>query len=434
MKKSILFPVLLMACIFCSCEKIVPILENKTNPDEEPVIRNGGIIDRIFDRPNPRPLYLNANEIEQSYSQMGADFGMKLFKYLCENAKDGENVCISPLSLEIALGMLANGVEPEAQRELLDSIAGKDVTSDSLNVWYQKMRSAFQATNSIALANALWTQEGYTINPNFIEVNKASYDAEIGYLDFTQTQEAKDSICQWAYDHTYGQIRELNLPIDPRTRLVLANATWFSANWSQQFGIIFEELGFEEQTFKRSDGQISHIEEMMRKIGTYKYAEDSSYRLIDIPIGWYNFSMLVALPNEGLTPNEILPKLDWNLPTYNTFVELRLPKFSFKTTNELKLPLKELGIRKAFEPYRLTGINRELQVGFVNQDISVKIHQYGVEMAALTTLGMLVGANLGEKEETPIPVPFFVDRPFVFAVRDNVCHNILFIGKVEDLK
>ena len=173
MKKSIFSLTLLAVLTLCGCES--PI-----NPSEEPIIRGGGIIDRIFDS---QPLKLNVSSKQQAYSDAGSDFANDLFIKVCKKAKADENVCLSPLSLEIALGMLANGVEPEAQKELLSAMAGKGVTIDSLNAWYHKMRDAFEQTNNVKLANAMWAQKDYPINPRFIDANQTYYDADVGYLD-----------------------------------------------------------------------------------------------------------------------------------------------------------------------------------------------------------------------------------------------------------
>ena len=220
MKKTLFTLSLLAALVLSGCNENNPIdpIDNN-DPVEEPFIRTGGIVDRIFKREDPAPLRLSPSSKQMGYAQMGADFAQKLFNQLCLKAKPNENVCISPLSLEIALGMLANGANDEACTELLDIICGKGASIDDLNAWYFTLRNALEATNCVSLANAMWAQPDFPIKPDFFSVNQTYYDAEVGYLDFTKTQEAVDSICQWAYDHTYGAIPvlcsliTLNLPL-----------------------------------------------------------------------------------------------------------------------------------------------------------------------------------------------------------------------------
>ena len=423
MKKTLFTLSLLAALMFCGCNDAF----DPGNPPEEPLIRPGGIVDRIFKREDSMPLMLTPSNEEKAYAQMGADFAQKLFGKLCLEAEPNKNVCISPLSLEIALGMLANGVDDEACAELLDSIAGKGVTLDALNAWYLKLRDALESTNNVCLANAAWTQKGYPINRNFINTNKTYYDAEIGHLDFTQTTQAKDSICQWAYYHTYGNIHELNLPITADTRIVAANATWFGAEWA----IPFKADSTRKDTFVLSSGEEQTVD-MMQNKSYYHYAEASSYRLLSLDYIYRNFNMLIALPLEGYSTNDILPEIDWNQPYDFGQVIVHLPKFQFKTSYELLDPLQELGIRKAMQ-HPLTRINPELCLQFINQDVSIRIDEKGTEMAATTKWGGWLTAS-GGNVPPPEPINFFVDHPFVFAVRDNKSHNILFIGKVESIE
>ncbi len=448
MKKPLFTLALLAALMFCGCDENNPIntiIDEITHPTdkqetpEEPIIRGTGIVDRIFNRQNPVPLHLAPSQNQMAYAQMGAEFAQKLFGELCLAAEPGENVCISPLSLEIALGMLANGVETSACTEMLDIIAGRGVTTDSLNVWYFKLRSALEATNCVRLANALWTQVGYPINPDFIAVNQTYYDAEVGHLDFAnRKEEAADSIRQWAYDHTYGNIRELNLPIDNSTKLVLANATWFGANWAEPFEVTFTEKAI----FTHSDGTTQEVD-MMKNGGDYSYAEKANYQIVELPFGVFEkdkygfnklintpYSMLIALPKEGFSANDILTDIEWEV-NGKALVVVQIPKFCFKTTNMLIPPMRELGIKKLFTN-PLSGINPNLSVGFINQDVSVKIDENGAEMAAVTV--MVSSLTYDPDSPAPTPIYFNADHPFVFAVRENVSHNILFIGKVESIE
>ena len=93
--------------------------------------------------------------------------------------------------------------------------------------------------------------------------------------------------------------------------------------------------------------------------------------------------------------------------------------------------MRELGIKKLFAS-PLNGINPNLGVGFINQDVSVRIDENGAEMAAITVLPLY---SAGDPDSpAPTPINFSADHPFVFAVRENVSHNILFIGKVENIE
>ena len=54
----------------------------------------------------------------------------------------------------------------------------------------------------------------------------------------------------------------------------------------------------------------------------------------------------------------------------------------------------------------------------------------GCEAAAVTH-SIMVGADCDPW--APKPIPFYVDRPFIFAVQENGSNNILFLGAVKHL-
>ena len=418
MKKTGLYSLVVLAALLLgSCES--PI-----EPDDNPRPTPTDVKERIE---NATPLLLKATKAEQELAQAGTSFADDLFAEVCKKAKKDENVCLSPLSLEIALGMLANGVETEAQKELLSVIAGEGTGIDDMNAWYHKLRDALETTGNVCLANAMWAQKDYPINPKFIQSNQTYYDAEMGHLDFMRkTKEAKDSICRWADIHTFGCIKELNLPLTSDTRMVLANATWLGALWQEPF----EEAMTRKETFTSSAGKKQTIS-MMGQTKDFAYGETDDYQLLEMPMKYRSFSMLVALPKKGRTADDIVGNIDWELATKSCPVKVSLPKFNFKTTNELKDFLPELGIRKLFVPGALSGINDELIIAFINQDVSVSVYETGTEMAAVTTIGM--DKNAGFDPTPKQPVEFNADHSFIFCVRDNACHNTLFIGKVEDI-
>jgi serpin B len=79
----------------------------------------------------------------------------------------------------------------------------------------------------------------------------------------------------------------------------------------------------------------------------------------------------------------------------------------------------------AFDPSLadLSGISDEdIFVSFVKQNTFVEVNEEGTEAAAVTTIGI---------DLTSLPGSFYVDKPFIFAIRERTTNTLLFIGKVE---
>ncbi|MBQ7181900.1 MAG: hypothetical protein IJR87_11520 [Bacteroidaceae bacterium] len=60
-----------------------------------------------------------------------------------------------------------------------------------------------------------------------------------------------------------------------------------------------------------------------------------------------------------------------------------------------------------------------------------KVDEKGCEAAAVTDSDM-VGSDDSDRWP-PKPIPFYVDRPFIFAVQENGSNTILFLGAVRHL-
>ena len=106
--------------------------------------------------------------------------------------------------------------------------------------------------------------------------------------------------------------------------------------------------------------------------------------------------------------------------------ELHLPRFSFEFGRPLNDHLQTLGMTDAFDESlaNLSGISdMKLVVSSVKQNTFVEVNEEGTEAAAVTTVDI---------RNTSIPVPFQVNRPFIFVIRERTTNTLLFIGQVTD--
>ena len=108
-----------------------------------------------------------------------------------------------------------------------------------------------------------------------------------------------------------------------------------------------------------------------------------------------------------------------------------MPKFKLEYEKTLNDTLKVLGMDIAFEP-RLADFSRmadletlgeNLYIGVVRHKTFVEVNEEGTEAAAVTSVGVVATSAVA-----PPPIPFIVDRPFFFAIRDNQTKTVLFTG------
>src|SRR5690606_28488978 len=95
------------------------------------------------------------------------------------------------------------------------------------------------------------------------------------------------------------------------------------------------------------------------------YAATEQVRVVELPYGNEKYAMLVLLPQEKGSVEEVITSLTadkWNQllgQLRPQTVQVTLPKFSLETSKTLKSVLQNLGMRKAFtDAAELGGISK----------------------------------------------------------------------------
>jgi serpin B len=108
---------------------------------------------------------------------------------------------------------------------------------------------------------------------------------------------------------------------------------------------------------------------------------------------------------------------------------VQLPRFTLEDELKLNDALKALGMGIAFDPSQadFTKLYKGLQRAYISEvkhKTFVEVNEEGTEAAAVTSVGVAV--------TSVDPTTFWmrVDRPFVFAIRENRSQTILFVGKI----
>ena len=368
---------------------------------------------------------------QKEIAKTGNVFANNLMYQMNQQVTD-QNMMISPMSLQYALGMLSNGCDEATLKEITDAMGMNDYSLDMLNSFYYNLTQTLAKEDedfTLKLANAIWIQNDYKVGQDFIQNNKALFNADVSNIDFDQAGKAKKTINEWANKTTEGTIKELSLQINNMTRVVLANACYLKGKWT----LPFNKKDTKKETFYNLDGSTSEVN-MMYLTETLNFRDSASepYMAVELPYGNQTFSMLVILPKEGKTLDDIIPNINWSkMYLGSRKVHVQLPKFKIEANypDEIMKCVKEMGINRIFIPGSLPGINDELFVSFIAQDTFIEVDEAGTEASAVTTIGM-VDAAVGP-ENTPSPTPTIrMDRPFAFAIRENATGAVLFMGKM----
>ncbi len=363
-------------------------------------------------------------------------FGFDLFRKI-RNTGSEENLLVSPFSVSVALAMAYNGADNDTKAEMEEVMELAGLTKEQINSSYKKLLSELVSSEEevvFEIANALYYAEGFTVKPGFLSVNREVYEAEVEGLDFSSPA-AVETINNWVRDKTQGKIEQIIQQLKPLDRMVLLNAVYFNGTWSKQF----DENGTHNREFTKTGGTTVRIP-MMNKLDTLPYFSADSFKAIKLPYGKGQFSMVVILPHNDNDSQDIIKSLtaeNWNL-WMNRFelterVDVTMPRFKFAFETSLKDVLSEMGMQKAFLPKEADFkeiSEEELFISEIKHKTYIDVNETGTEAAAVTSVGF---ATTSFQEEPPT-VPFYVDRPFLFAVTENDTGALLFLGEVKNPK
>jgi len=353
------------------------------------------------------------------------DFGIKLFSELVKQ-KPGENIFISPLSIEIALSMTYNGAQKETQTAMARVLGLEGMSLQEVNQANASLLNALKVVDKdvlLEIANSLWARKGVEFNPDFLKRNQDFYDARTSVVDFSDPS-TLGTINGWISEKTRGKINNMLDMIPPDAMLYLINALYFKGIWTIQF----DKTKTKEMDFTLLDGSKKKVQMMWSK-EEYMYYRGDRFEAISLPYGNGRTSMYIFLPDSNSSLEEFQGNLNtenWNL-WMNSFhkieQEILLPRFKLEYKTLLNDPLKALGMGIAFG----TGANfggiclDGIFISRVLHNTFVEVNEEGTEAAAATVVEMM---------KSSLPKRMIVDRPFFCAIRDKETGAILFMGSI----
>jgi len=372
-----------------------------------------------------QPIDLTFQQSEKA--KIDNRFSFQMFK---EVSVLGDNMFFSPLSLNIALGMLYNGASGDTRTEMAEVLGMADFTDAEINAYYQKMSQALLKVDpktQISIANSIWYRNTLTVKQPFIDVNKKYFDAQVQALDFSKS-DAADIINKWCADKTKNLIKEIIAkPIPCDIVMYLMNALYFKGQWKNQF----DKANTKSEDFTKVDNQKKKVN-LMTQTKTMPYYVDEYLQCVEIPYGNQAFSMVALLPANDTNLNQLIDYLDndkWQNIVNNLRyqeVQLKLPRFKIECSIELNEPVQNAGMKQIFEGGFANISDRDLCVSYIKQKTFVKVNEEGTEAAAVTVIGMKDAAG------PSMPVSFFANRPFLYLIKEKSTGVILFIGRMDD--
>jgi serpin B len=406
--------------------------------------------------------------------------GLALYRAL---ARRPGNVVLSPYSIGSALAMVHSGARGETEREmaaalkmslpreavdaanaaLLNHLKGYDRTADPGYCPKGTHRAGDRCEAAPAPGGGcppLATREGDTcvaspslpsatlVVANALALPKGAPGVSKAYAGVLRDSYAAAvlegggaaDINAWVAQRTAGKIGRIVDALPHDAGPVLINAVYLKAAWHSPFALSATRDG----DFSLSATARVRVP-MMHQLADLALVERAGWRALRLDYAERSLSLIVVLPQEvegidrvaeGLDAAELTGLIAALRGARPKLVALALPRFKATSSADLAAPLQAAGMRLAFSDAAdfsgMTGGGARvagLKIAAVKHRAVIEVDERGTEAAAATSAVMAPTSAL---LDPPQPVPFVVDRPFLFLVVDNASGAVLFQGRLAD--
>ncbi len=343
------------------------------------------------------------------------------------SVSDRNNVMLSPLSLDLCLGMTSNALAETDRNDIVGKLGASSTTT--LNE-FNKNRINYFSYNGrkakVSFANSVWansltmkSEQDFAMAMGDI---KKYYDAEGRTIDFG-ANDMKSIINDWCSNKTNELIPEF-LKDEPSALMqaMFINAMLFDCQWEEPF----EKSATKTKPFYLPNGVQRQGEvEMMFGERFVPIVKMDNYSMFALPYADCNYSAVFVLPSEDKCIADILQEvrdallareLD-NTPSKKYIIGI--PKLKTEYSKKITNYVSNVGINLAGRELLGYGKMKDTEI---LQATSLEVSEEGTKMAAVT-------ANTSYTTTSPGTIT--LDRPFLMIVKDNNHGSILLMAAIQ---
>lgn len=367
------------------------------------------------------------------------NISMELFK---ESVSEGKNIMISPVSILMAMAMAENGTAAGSRTQIEKAFG---CTTEELSDWLKNWMTSLKTgpNTRMNVANSFWFRDtvGLKVKEDYLKTIEDCLDAQAYKAPFDAG--TRDEINNWCDENTYGMIKKIIQEISPEDMAIIVNATAFEGAWLVPYA---EHQVEEGETFYTEDGSEENADMLYYEEGFYIEGKIGDKTVTGFKKSYEDgYSFVALLPEEGTAVADCVRNLDGstlasllNNGRYEK-VKTAIPEFTSEyTVNNLINTFEKMGIRDIFSPdmAHLSDMAtaavpggdaaKNLYISKILHKTFIEVNRKGTRAAAVTE--MLAGCTSMPRPEKVHSVR--LDRPFIYAIIDDVTATPIFIGTV----
>ena len=378
-------------------------------------------------------------------------FAAKLTYEVYADSNKQSNICISPVSVYMALALATECANGETRDEILNAVGVTyDEVKNFTKVLYAFSNREYYYTNMMnnkkilafeELANSIWVDKNTTLREDGINNLANNFNCDLFSVNF-KTSEGEKAVNAYIKDKTHGII-DSDLDLSPETLITLINTFYLKEVWNDDG----DELKFTDKAydFKNADGSVKNTQLLQGYYFNGNIYEGEGYTSFYTRTD-HGFDIKFILPTDGHTLEEVFTSENIyninNLGDYGYIDEenkllhhtrVFFPEYKASFDGDLAEILKnDFGINKLFDFEQCDFSNvsdEQLACDGVIHKCSIDVNDKGIEGAAVTVMPMAGAAGPLEGYEE-VYHDYIVDRAFGFVITDSY-GAVLFSGVVN---
>ncbi|HZK33103.1 MAG TPA: serpin family protein, partial [Tissierellaceae bacterium] len=335
-------------------------------------------------------------EIDENFIQNLNKFTIETSSQVLKDTDREANSLFSPISLYMALAMVAETAEGDTQEEIINALNMPDM--DMIRGETGKLFRRLYFHNEIGrlnFANSLWLNKDIAFKENKLEALAKDYYAHSFSLDVHHSNSSK-RISEWVSENTGGKLGNDpgDFPLDKDSRMTLINTVNFYDEWIDTFN----KDKTKEDIFYLEDGSQVKNDFMNMTYASHGFAHGDGYTVSSLNMKNMN-RMIFILPHEDKSPYDIISDPDRLKEAINALssekrgygeVVFKIPKFDFSSKLGLNDLARKLGIENAFDEsnanFTPLSDTKPLFISNIKQSTYISIDEIGVEASAFTQI------------------------------------------------
>ena len=359
--------------------------------------------------------------------------------------KEGKNITVSPISVEMCLGLAIRSTDSNTRKQILDAIGVDYETFNKFYAIYFRDLSRSGDGGEISLTNSIWIDNDIVLKDDGLDALRDDYYCYSYEVDFDKApKETAREVKKFVNEKTKGLINP-DFEFDESTIFMLMNTLYLKDIWNEE-GL---ELSYADKsyTFTNSDDSVSKKQLLQGYYNDGRTLQTEDYSSFYTSTQ-HGLSLHFVKPNDGKRAKDVFTKeaMDYVLDRGNYILKddekleryhtnCIFPEYAADSDFDLiPMLLEDFKITDLFDPLRadfgpLT--DDDAYVEEARHMAKLEVDKSGIKGAAVTYMAVCGSAGPGPEEYKDIYETFEVYKEFGFILTFG--NAILFSGIVTNI-